>query len=121
MVLGRHVHPAAGASLKLAGWGTLDVLASTETHAGGSAAAAIAGLRLTLLHDHDGLPAGTVIELGAARAAITATAPPPPQPPGGTGPTTKPSAPQRTLGTTLHPRPVRPHGSEAPPRAPAIP
>ena len=107
VVLGRHVHPATGASLKLAGWGTLDVLASTATHAGGSAAAAIAGLRLTLLQAHDGLPAGTVIELGAARAAITAAAPPPPQPPGGTGPTT-PTAPQRTLGTTVHPRPVRP-------------
>ena len=80
----------------------------------GSAAAAIAGLRLTLLQDHDGLPAGTVIELGAARAAITAAAPPPPPPPGGTGPTT-PTAPQRTLGTTLRPRPVRPTAPTAPP------
>jgi cell wall-associated NlpC family hydrolase len=105
VVLGRHVHPAAGAALQLAEWGVLDVLASTQAQVGGSAAASISGLRLTLLQDHNGLQAGTVIELGTARAAITAEAPPPPQPP---GPTTTPTAPQRTLGTTPHRRPARP-------------
>ena len=56
----------------------------------------ITGLRLTLVHDHDGLPAGTVVELGTARAAIAA----PPAPAGS--------------GTTARGRPA-PH---RPPRRP---
>jgi cell wall-associated NlpC family hydrolase len=104
-VLGRHVHPAAGATLKLSDWGVLDVLDSAQSQAGGSAAASVTGLKLTLLRDHHGLPAGTVIELAAARATITAAAPPPPPPPGGTS--TTPRVPQRTHGATLHPRPAQ--------------
>jgi cell wall-associated NlpC family hydrolase len=104
VVLGRHVHPAAGTTLKLAGWGLLNVLASTQRHAGGSAAAAVTGLRLTLVDDHDGLPAGTVIALGAAEAAISAV----PPPAGGTP--TIAGAPQRTHGATphVHPRTLLP-------------
>ena len=75
------MHPAAGATLKLSDWGVLDVLDSAQTQAGGSAAASVTGLKLTLLREYHGLPAGTVIELAAARAAITAALPPPPPPP----------------------------------------
>jgi cell wall-associated NlpC family hydrolase len=106
VVLGRHVHPAAGTTLKLSGWGVLDVLDSAQSQADGSVAASITGLRLTLVRDHGDLPAGTVIELAAARAAITAAPPPPPPPPGGTS--TTPRLPQRTHGAALHPRPSQP-------------
>jgi cell wall-associated NlpC family hydrolase len=94
VVLGRDVHPAAGTTLKLADWGVLDVLASTQSNAGGSAGAAVTGLRLTLVDEYDGLQAGTVIELGAAQAAFTAV----------------PGAPQRTHAATphLHPRTLLP-------------
>jgi cell wall-associated NlpC family hydrolase len=104
VVLGRHVHPAAGAKLKLSDWGVLEVLDSSQSQANGSAAASITGLRLTLVRDRQGLPAGTVIELAAASAAITAG--PPPPPPGGTS--TTPRVPQRTHGAALHPRPAHP-------------
>ena len=112
VVLGRHVHPAAGTTLKLSGWGVLDVLDSAQSQADGSAAASITGLRLTLVRDHDGLPAGTVIELAAARAAITAA--PPPPPPGGTSTTPRAAAdprrgpPPRPAQRTA-PRPPRQH------------
>jgi cell wall-associated NlpC family hydrolase len=113
-VLGRHVHPAAGTTLKLSDWGVLDVLDSAQSHADGSAAASVTGLKLTLVRNHDGLPAGTVIELAAARATITAAPPAPPPPPGGTS--TTPRVPQRTHGATLHPRPAQ---RTAPRHAPA--
>ena len=115
VVLGRHVHPAAGTTLKLSGWGVLDVLDSAQSQADGSAAASITGLRLTLVRDHGGLPAGTVIELAAARAAITAA--PPPPPPGGTS--TTPRVPQRTHGAALHPPP--PPAARGSPAAPPGP
>lgn len=82
VVLGRHVHPPAGATLSLADWGTLEVLASQRTAATGSVAETITGLRLTLRHDHGGLAAGTVVELGTAQAAVTTAAVPPPAPAG---------------------------------------
>ena len=112
VVLGRHVHAVAGKTLALAHWGTLDVLASQQSQAPGSATAAITGLRLTLLQDHGGLAAGTVVELGSANAVI-APAPLRTPPPGGG--TTTPSAPQRTHGATLHPRPTAP---ATPPQTP---
>ncbi len=100
VVLGHHVHLDTGATLPLADWGTLQVLASQRTATSGTVAETITGLTLTLLHDHDGLAAGTVVALGTAKAAITpppaptssgngqgsgsgsgGTAPPPPPPP----------------------------------------
>ncbi len=112
VVLGRHVHAIAGKTLALASWGTLDVLASQQSQAPGSATATITGLRLTLLQDHGGLPAGTIVDLGSANAVIAPALLPPPPPGGGT---TTPSAPQRTHGATLHPRPTAP---TAPPQKP---
>lgn len=76
VVLGRHVDPHPGATLPLADWGTLAVLASQRTAANGSVAETITGLRLTLLRDHGGLEAGTVVELGTAQAAVTTAAAP---------------------------------------------
>jgi cell wall-associated NlpC family hydrolase len=109
VVLGRHVHPDAGATLPVGDWGTLEALASQRTAVSGSVAEAITGLKLTLLHDHDGLAAGTVVELATAKAAIT-TAPRPASSgngggsgngTGGTAP--PPPAPKK------HPKPARHH------------
>ena len=80
VVLGRHVHPAAGKTLPLDDWGTLAVLTTQPTTLNGAVTAdTITGLRLTLLHDHAGLAAGTVVALGTAKAAVTI----PPAPAGG--------------------------------------
>jgi cell wall-associated NlpC family hydrolase len=66
--------------VRLHGWGTLDVVTSGRTKKGRTVTEEIAGLRLTLVHAHDGLPAGTTITLAAASAAVTLPAPPPPKP-----------------------------------------
>ncbi|HEY2789091.1 MAG TPA: C40 family peptidase [Gaiellales bacterium] len=124
VVLGQHVQADAGTTLPLADWGTLQVLASQRTAAGGTVAETITGLTLTLLHDHDGLAAGTVVALGTAKAAIAAppapassgngqgsgdgsggSAPPPPPPPS--------PAPKKHAQPAHHRRPAhqpaRPH------------
>src|SRR6185312_15611226 len=80
LVLGRRIHARPGMQVRLHGWGTLDVVASVRTRKGRTVTEAIAGLRLTLLHAHAGLPAGTTITLAAASAAVTLPAPPPPKP-----------------------------------------
>jgi cell wall-associated NlpC family hydrolase len=96
VVLGRHVHAVAGKTLTLAKWGVLTVLASPKASAGAPVVASVTGLQLTLLQDHGGLDAGTVVDIGTAEASIPANAP------------SAPSAPQRTHGATLHPGlPVR--------------
>ncbi len=80
VVLGKHVHPAAGSTVPLGDWGTLAVLAAQPaTQNGVVGSETITGLRLTLLHDHAGLAAGTVVALGTAKAAVTI----PPAPTGG--------------------------------------
>jgi cell wall-associated NlpC family hydrolase len=82
VVLGRHVHPAAGKTLQLDDWGTLAVLTTQPTTLKGVVTTeTITGLRLTLLHDHAGLAAGTVVALGTATAAVTI----PPAPTGNGG------------------------------------
>ena len=114
VVLGHHVHPDAGTTLPLEDWGTLAVLTSQRTAAGASVAETITGLTLTLLHDHDGLAAGTVVALGTAKAAITT----PPAPAGsgngqgsggGAGGTTAPPpppAPKKHQKPSHHRRPT---------------
>jgi cell wall-associated NlpC family hydrolase len=79
-VLGRRVHVRPGMQVRLHGWGTLDVVASGRTKKGRTVTEEIAGLRLTVLHAHDGVPAGTTITLAAASAAVTLPAPPAPKP-----------------------------------------
>ena len=125
VVLGHHVDPDAGATLPLGDWGTLEVLATQRTATGGTVAETITGMRLTLLHDHDGLAAGTVVDLGTATAAVTpppapattgngpgsgGTAPPPPPPP----------APKKHRAPAHHRRPAhRPTTGARPTTRPA--
>jgi cell wall-associated NlpC family hydrolase len=71
VVLGRRTAATPGRRLRLGDWGVLDLLSSAPADTGGAIAESITGLRLRLRHDHDGLPAGTVIELGTAHAAVT--------------------------------------------------
>jgi cell wall-associated NlpC family hydrolase len=77
-VLGRRVQARPGMRLRLHGWATLDVVPAGRTKTGRTVTEDIAGLKLTLLHRRDGLPAGTTITLAAASAAVTLPAPPAP-------------------------------------------
>jgi murein DD-endopeptidase MepM/ murein hydrolase activator NlpD len=65
----------------LADWGTLDVLQSTSEVADRTvphaAKATITGLRIELVLEHLGQPAGTVIEIGVVGATAVAPLPPP--------------------------------------------
>ena len=83
VVLGQAVTATGNVQLPLADWGTLDVLGSTRatSDAPRSADSSVIGLRIRLLVEHAGLPAGTEIIVGAATARAVAqptrtTAPP---------------------------------------------
>lgn len=84
VVLGQPVAAAANLQLPLEDWGTLDVLSTTRstTDAPRSAESVVTGLRIRIIAEHEGLPAGTEIVVGSATAVATAqpapTAPPPP-------------------------------------------
>jgi cell wall-associated NlpC family hydrolase len=103
-VLGRRIHVRPGMQVHLHGWGTLDVVASGRTKKGRTVTEDIAGLRLTLIHPHDGLPAGTTITLAAASAAVTLPAPPAPKP----NPKPKPK-PQPKPAPKPQPKPAHHH------------
>ncbi|MEP6892553.1 MAG: M23 family metallopeptidase [Gaiellaceae bacterium] len=99
VVLGQPVTPAPNAQLALADWGTLELLVSTTTGSAKGASkgarvgqASVIGVRIKLLLDHGGLPAGSEIDLGRAEATAVASVGPP------TVPTT----------VTPPPRPVAP-------------
>ena len=101
-VLGQPVTASPGQQLALADWGTLDVLVGAVDSAGGrepSSRAAIAGLRVRLLADHAGLPAGTEIAIGTVEASAVAERPEPrpeparPPPPPAPPPPPPPSSP----------------------------
>jgi len=110
-VLGRRIHVQPGMQLPLHSWGTLDVVVSGRTKKGRTVTEDIAGLRLTLLKAHDGLPAGTTITLAAASAAVTLPAPPPPKP----SPTPKPK-PKPKPAPKPHPKPVHHHPAAPKPK-----
>ena len=82
-VLGQAVTPSGNVQLPLADWGTLDVLSSTRStsDAPRSAESAVTGLRIRLIADHGGLPAGTEIVVASVTARAVAqptpTTPPP--------------------------------------------
>ncbi len=103
-VLGQPITPSSNIQLPLADWGTLDVLASTvesTLEPPRSAHATVTGLRVKLVADHGGLPAGSMIEIATATgvaAAAGATSPPA---------VTKPAAPA-----------PRPHPAPSAPREP---
>jgi murein DD-endopeptidase MepM/ murein hydrolase activator NlpD len=80
VVLGQALTPTGGAQFPLADWGTLDVLGSTSStsDAPRSAESAVTGLKVRLIAEHAGLPAGTEILVGVASArAVAQTAPAP--------------------------------------------
>jgi murein DD-endopeptidase MepM/ murein hydrolase activator NlpD len=116
--LGQDVAATPGLTAPLGDWGTLDVLTkSVSSRRGKSSAArgAIVALRVRLTAAHDGLAAGSEIEVGSVEATAAATAtpsttPPPPRgvvgaPP--TGSATTPAPPEPAGGTTIPGGPVR--------------
>jgi murein DD-endopeptidase MepM/ murein hydrolase activator NlpD len=80
VVLGQPVTPSGNVQLPLADWGTLDVLGSTRTTSDSprSAESAVTGLRIRLITEHAGLPAGTELVVGVATARAFAAAAPTP-------------------------------------------
>ena len=80
VVLGQPVTPSGNVQLPLADWGTLDVLGSTRTTSDSprSAESAVTGLRIRLITEHAGLPAGTELVVGVATARAVAAAAPTP-------------------------------------------
>ncbi len=83
LVLGQPVSPSGNVQLPLADWGTLDVLSSTSStsDAPRSAESSMTGLRVRLIAEHDGLPAGTQIVVGSASARAVAQPAPDTSPP----------------------------------------
>ena len=108
-VLGQSVTPSGNVQLPLADWGTLDVLSSTRSTSDSprSAESAVTGLRMRLIADHGGLPAGTEILVGSVSATAVAQAAPTTSPPANThgAPRAAPTTPTRPGGTPSRPRP----------------
>lgn len=89
VVLGQPVTPTANAIVPLANWGTLEVLVTQSTtgpvgapkapatstkSASKVGHASVIGVRIKILLDHGGLPAGSEIDLGSADATSVASA-----------------------------------------------
>jgi murein DD-endopeptidase MepM/ murein hydrolase activator NlpD len=110
VVLGQAVSPTGNVQIPLADWGTLDVLGSTSTTSDEprTAESAVTGLRIRLVSEHLGLPAGTEIVVGAVTAqAVAQPAPATPAPGRIDGPPrAAPSLPTRPDGSTPRPRPA---------------
>jgi hypothetical protein len=99
-VLGQPVTPSPNVVIPLADWGSLEVLGSsveTVQEPPRSATAAVTALRVRLIADHGGLPAGSAIEIGAISAVATAapvvSTPVTPAKPVVTRPTSRPVVP----------------------------
>jgi murein DD-endopeptidase MepM/ murein hydrolase activator NlpD len=111
VVLGQAVTPSANIQLPLADWGTLDVLSvtSSTSPAPRSAQSTVTGLKVRLIADHAGLPAGTEIVVGVASAAAVAQ-PAPTTPTKPSRPATTPrgtgAEPTRPATTPPRPRPA---------------
>jgi murein DD-endopeptidase MepM/ murein hydrolase activator NlpD len=122
VVLGQPVAATANLQVPLADWGTLEVLGETSSTTAArprSAASAVTGLRVRLVAEHGGLPAGSELVVGLATA--TAVAVPTP-----TTPSTpaKPTTPTGTNGpgTTFPGRPTTTtQPTQPPPSAPKEP
>jgi murein DD-endopeptidase MepM/ murein hydrolase activator NlpD len=111
-ILGQPLTPSPGVQVPLADWGTLEVLAqATETSAQPPrrARAAVTALRLRLVADHGGLPAGSEIMIASVEAVAAVTPVPetppvrPGQPPPAPGASPRPSAPPRGSGQPAAP------------------
>ena len=108
VVLGQPIAATGNVQLPLADWGTLDILSATSStsDAPRTAESTASGLRIRLIAEHNGLPAGSEIVVGLATARAVAqpaatTTPPPRRPDGssrssgsafepGKGPVTRP-------------------------------
>ena len=74
-VLGQLITPSANAVVPLADWGSLELLASlveTVQEPPRSATATVTAIRVKLIADHGGLPAGSTIEIGTVSTTATA-------------------------------------------------
>lgn len=102
-VFGQPITPSSNTVVPLANWGNLEVLGSiveTVQEPPRTATAAVAAIRVKLIADHGGLPAGSTIELGAVSTAAVAA------------PTVvEPVAPPRPAVTIPKPRPTVPAGA----------
>jgi murein DD-endopeptidase MepM/ murein hydrolase activator NlpD len=78
---------AAGTTVPLADWGTLQTIEAASTNAAATGYHGfVTGIDVRLTADHDGLPAGTSITIGYAEATAKAAPPAPPtEPPGPVG------------------------------------
>jgi murein DD-endopeptidase MepM/ murein hydrolase activator NlpD len=109
VVLGAPVTATPGLQIPVAEWGTLQTLALTSETSDKdtrSAESTAIGLRLRLLAEHGGLPAGSEIVVGSvdATAVVEKVTTPPPPP-------TEP-APPPTTGKPAPPPPPAPHPRE---------
>lgn len=108
-VLGQSVTPTGNVQLPLADWGTLDVLSSTRSTSDEprSAESAVTGLRIRLIAEHGGLPAGTELVVGSVTARAVAQTAPTTRPPTNVdgAPRAAPTPPTRAAGTSSPPRP----------------
>jgi len=109
VVLGQAVTATGNLQTPLADWGTLDLLVSTTTTATAKKApktgdAEIVGLRVELLADHGGLPVGSEIDVGVAKANAVASS----------AANTPPSAPTTTTTTTATTQPLEHGGRHVP-------
>jgi murein DD-endopeptidase MepM/ murein hydrolase activator NlpD len=123
VVLGQPVAATANLQVPLADWGTLEVLGETSSTTAArprSAESAVTGLRVRLVAEHGGLPAGSELVVGLATAAAVAV----PTPTTPAGPATPTTAPTGTggPGTTFSGRPTTPaKPTRPPPSAPKEP
>jgi murein DD-endopeptidase MepM/ murein hydrolase activator NlpD len=126
VVLGQPVSVTAPTQLPLAGWGTLDLLSNVSAvespKAGsGSAESTVTALRVRLLAEHLGLPAGSEILIGRGFARAEAEVQPGVQPvaPGSpTSPTAPPGPGSRPTPTGPAPGAPREPGRSLPGGAP---
>jgi murein DD-endopeptidase MepM/ murein hydrolase activator NlpD len=123
-VLGAPVSASAGQQVPVADWGALDVLGSSVESSGQpqpGSRGSVTGLRLRLLLDHGGLPAGSEIAIAVAEAGAVAELPapepaaPPPSPSTTKAPRVKPTPPPVTHTTPVR---VREPGHSQPDGAP---
>ena len=100
-----------GARIPIADWGYALVLAQGTTPAQRAFRGFVTALEIHLTADHGGLPAGSVVSVGFAEAAVAAP-PPPPKKPRTTPTTTEP---------TPGPAPGAQNGSKKNKKAPTLP
>jgi murein DD-endopeptidase MepM/ murein hydrolase activator NlpD len=121
VVLGQPVAASANLQVPLADWGTLEVLGQTSSTTSAkprSAASAVTGLKVKLIAEHAGLPAGSELVVGLATAGAAAV--PAPATPATTTPRGPPT--RGGLGTGFPGRPTAPTKPVRPaPNAPKEP